>query len=127
MKTAIRRVTLALIFGIISISAPLGLADGIWQDLETGIAVQFHQVNAQNCTWDFKNTTASKTLQSMTFSYTHTAPTPGGVYNPYDTKTDKDILPYPLKAGQVVGGWAAFIAPGSCNRVTINVINREWK
>jgi hypothetical protein len=128
MKTPFRRFALLAI--VLFAAASVGSAradDGPWQYLEAGISVHFHQVNPQNCTWDFKNTSTSQTLQSMTFTYTHPAPTKGGAYNPYDTKTDTDILPYPLKPGQVIGGWAAYLAPGSCTNVRINVTQREWK
>jgi hypothetical protein len=128
MTLPLRRLTLAIPLLLLAGSGPRAHADdGPWQYLEAGISVHFHQVNPQNCTWDFKNTSVSQTLQSMNFTVTYPAPTPGGAYNPYDTKTNKDLIPYPLKPGQVVGGWAAFLAPGSCANIRINVIQRQWR
>ena len=128
MKTLCRRFALSTLLLIAAIAARAQNAwTAPWQDLESGILVQFSQVNAQTCTWRFQNISYVTTLQSMTFTYTYPSPTPGGAYNPYDTKTDKDVLPSPLGPGQMVGGWAAFSAPANCTTVRINVLDRQWK
>lgn len=78
---------------------------GPWQVIGDGqVAVSFSQVNADTCTWQIKNT-GSNTLKTFEFSYTYTP-----ADNPYSQKTDKDILPYPLKPGASVGGWTAYSA-----------------
>jgi hypothetical protein len=122
------RIALAL---LLAASAAVAFAQNTrvdtWIDLETGVAVKFSQVNANICTWSFKNTSNSQTLQYMKFSVTHPDWQPGQVFNPYNTKTDKDNTPNPLKPGEVWGGWATYTAPGSCTYVTINVLDRTWK
>jgi hypothetical protein len=116
---------LALLFVIVGFTRPAS-AHAQWQPLESGISVEFHQVTPQVCTWDFQNTYVSLTLLSMKFTVTYPAPAQAGGYNPYNTKTDTDFLPYPLAPKAVVGGWAAFTAPGSCTNVRINVLDRKW-
>lgn len=78
---------------------------GPWQTIGDGmVAVSFSQVNNDTCTWKIKNT-GSTTLKTLEFSYTYVP-----ADSPYSQKTDKDILPYPLKPGAVVGGWTAYSA-----------------
>lgn len=98
-----------------------------WIELESGISVKFTQVNPDMCTWSFKNTNASSTLAYMKFAVTHPDWHPGQVFNPYSTKTDKDVMPNPLKPGEVWGGWATYSAPGSCAYVRIEVLDRTWR
>lgn len=98
--------------------------DGRWVVLEPGINVQFNQVNAQTCTWRFKNLSEVSTIQSMNFTITYPAPGQGGVYTP---KTDREVLPSPLGPGQMAGGWATYTAPANCISVRINILDRKWK
>jgi hypothetical protein len=78
---------------------------GPWQAIGDGqVAVSFSQVKNDMCTWQIKNT-GSKTLTTFEFSYTYVP-----VDSPYSRKTDKDILPYPLKPGAAVGGWTVYSA-----------------
>jgi hypothetical protein len=98
-----------------------------WMELETGISVKFTQVNGDMCTWSFKNTDTTSPLTYMKFAVTHPDWKPGQVFNPYSTKTDKDVMPNPLKPGEVWGGWATYSAPGSCAYVRIEVLDRTWR
>lgn len=98
-----------------------------WRPLEPGISLRFSLANQQTCTWAFRNDDSSRTLASMRFEFSYTSLKQAGAYNPYDKKTDKDILPYALKPGASVGGWTAYTAPADCNSVTIAVTSREWK
>ncbi|WP_263352718.1 hypothetical protein [Acidicapsa acidisoli] len=78
---------------------------GPWQSIGDGqVTVSFSQIKSDMCTWQIKNT-GSTTLKTFEFSYT---------YTPADSastqKTDKDILPYPLKPGAAIGGWTVYLA-----------------
>ncbi len=54
------------------------------------VAVSFSQVNNDTCTWKIKNT--------------------GSADNPTLQKNDKDVLPYPLRRGEEVGGLTVYPA-----------------
>ncbi len=113
-----RRVSRIAAAFLLAVSAAAALGQNTrvdsWIDLETGIAVKFTQVNSTMCTWSFKNTSNSQTLALMHFSVTYPDSKPGQVFNPYNTKTDKDNTPNPLKPGEVWGGWATYSAPALC-------------
>jgi hypothetical protein len=121
MKTLCRCFALPTLLLIAAIAARAQNAwTAPWQNLESGIMVQFSQVNARTCTWRFKNLSEVSTIQSMTFAYTYLA-------GPNNWQTAKDVLPSPLGPGQMVGGWAAFSAPANCTTVRINVLDRQWQ
>ena len=102
-------------------------AEDPWVWLEPGISVRKTQVTKETCTWGFRNDDTSRTLAAMRFDFPYTPLKQAGGYNPYDKTTNKDILPYPLKPGAVVGGWAAYTAPANCYYLTFTVTYREWK
>jgi hypothetical protein len=90
---------------------------GPWQVIGDGqVAVSFSQVNADTCTWQIKNT-GPNTLKTFEFSYTYVP-----VNSPYSQKTDKDILPYPLKPGASVGGWTTYSASTHRCPATLGVL-----
>lgn len=90
---------------------------GPWETIGDGqVAVSF-SVRSDICTWQIKNT-GSNTLKTFDFSYTYT---PGD--NPYLQKTDKDILPYPLKPGAAIGGWTVYSA--STRRCPVTLVTNK--
>lgn len=102
-KVGLRVLTTAL-YAVLS-SVPAYAAWGPWQTLGDGnVQVSFTQVNNDTCTWRIKNT-GLHTLARFDFSYTYVP-----VDSPDSQKTDKDILPYPLKPGASVGGWTVYSA-----------------
>jgi hypothetical protein len=96
-------------------------ADGKpWQAIGDGqVAVRFSQVKSDMCTWQIKNT-GSNILKTFEFNYTYVP-----VGSPYSKKTDKDILPYPLKPGASVGGWTIYSASTHHCPVTLGVLKLE--
>jgi hypothetical protein len=104
MKT-MKLYTLIVAF-CVSLSTVTAYAEwGPWQTIGDGqVEVSFSQVKSDMCTWQIKNT-GSNTLKTFEFSYTYVP-----VNSSYSQKTDKDILPYPLKPGAVIGGWTAYSA-----------------
>ena len=93
---------------------------GPWQAIGDGqIQVSFSQVKSDMCTWQIKNT-GSNTLKTFEFNYTYVP-----VDSPYSQKTDKDILPYPLKPGASVGGWTTYSASTYHCPVTLGVLKLE--
>jgi hypothetical protein len=125
------RPSMAALAFVLAVSAGVALGQNtrvdVWINLESGIAVKYTQVNADMCTWSFKNTSATQTLAYVRFATTHLDWKPGQVFNPYNTKTDRDVTPNPLKPGEVWGGWATYTAPGPCTYVTTQVLDRTWK
>jgi hypothetical protein len=105
----------------LSLSSAAAFADwGLWQVIGDGqVAVSFSQVNADTCTWQIKNT-GPNTLKTFEFSYTYVP-----VNSPYSQKTDKDILPYPLKPGASVGGWTTYSASTHRCPATLGVLKLE--
>jgi len=78
---------------------------GSWQTIGDGfVAVSFSQVRSDTCTWRIKNT-GSNTLRTLNFSYTYASAS-----SQSSQKTDHDTLPYPLKAGAMIGGWTVYSA-----------------
>jgi hypothetical protein len=66
-----------------------------------GVSVSFAAVDRTTYTWKFRND-GDNTIKYMEFTYSYVnAET--GLY-----QTDKDVLPVPLGAAKVFGGWAAF-------------------
>jgi hypothetical protein len=124
MKTLSRCIALCASLVLLAPAARPQGWNAPWQHLESGIDVQFNQVNAQTCTWRFKNLSGVSTIQSMNFTITYPAPGQGGVYT---QKTDKEVLPSPLGPGQMAGGWAAYTAPANCTTVRINILDRKWQ
>ena len=93
---------------------------GPWQSIgDEQVAVSFSQVKSDMCTWQIKNT-GSNTLKTFEFSYTYTP-----VDSPNSKKTDKDILPYPLKPGAAVGGWTVYSASTHHCPVTLVTLKLE--
>jgi len=96
---------LAGIFCAMFVAVSTNAEWGPWQTIGDGqVAVSFSQVKSDMCTWQIKNT-GSNTLKTFEFSYTYVP-----ADSPYSQKTDKDILPYPLKPGAAVGGWTVYSA-----------------
>lgn len=76
-----------------------------WQTIADGfVQVRFAQVSDDICTWRIRNT-GRTTLIRFDFSYTYTP-----VANPSVHLTKKDVLPFPLRPGGVVGGLAVYSA-----------------
>jgi hypothetical protein len=93
---------------------------GPWQAIGDGqVEVSFSQVKSDMCTWQIKNT-GSSTLRTFEFNYTYVP-----VDSPYSQKTDKDILPYPLKPGASVGGWTTYSASTHRCPATLGVLKLE--
>jgi hypothetical protein len=93
---------------------------GPWQAIGDGqVEVSFSQVKSDMCTWQIKNT-GSNTLKTFEFNYTYVP-----VDSPYSQKTDKDILPYPLKPGASVGGWTVYSASTRHCPATLGVLKLE--
>jgi len=79
---------------------------GPWQPINGSpdVAVSFSQVNTKTWTWAFRNNNQTRTIASFDFQYTYVDADSGL------TKTDKDVMPLPLKPGGTLGGWTAFTA-----------------
>jgi len=118
LKTRLRIVTamFCAVFSTFSSYAEWGR----WQTIGDGfVKVRFNQVNNATCTWRIRNN-GKTTLTRFDFSYT---------YLPADNltsqKTDKDVLPYPLKRGEEVGGPAVFSAYTHRCPATLDVLKLE--
>jgi hypothetical protein len=115
-KIKLRTLTAALCTVLFVVSAYAEW--GPWQTIGDGqVAVSFSQVKSDMCTWQIKNT-GSTTLKTFEFSYTYVP-----ADSPYTQKTDKDILPYPLKPGAAVGGWTAYSA--STHRCPVTLVTTK--
>jgi hypothetical protein len=100
-----RKIATSATLCLILFLSPAYADRGPWQSIGDGqVEVSFSQVKGDMCTWQIKNT-GSNTLKTFEFSYTYTP-----AENPSSQKTDKDILPYPLKPGAVIGGWTVYSA-----------------
>ncbi len=109
----------AAFYALLSI-VPAYAAWGPWQALGDGnVQVSFSQVNNDTCTWRIKNI-GSNTLARFDFSYTYVP-----ADSPSSEKTDKDILPYPLKPGASVGGWTVYSANTQHCPATLGVLKLE--
>lgn len=86
----------------------------------TGISIRFAQVNRTTCTWAFRNDSA-RTLSALTFKIDNINAETGAVEH------SSDLIPYPLRPGQSIGGWTTFSADADCNTVHITTTNVEWK
>ena len=103
-----------------TLSVPAHADWGPWQAIGDGqVEVSFSQVKSDMCTWQIKNT-GSNTLKTFEFNYTYVP-----VDSPYSQKTDKDILPYPLKPGASVGGWTTYSASTHRCPATLGVLKLE--
>jgi hypothetical protein len=93
---------------------------GPWQTIGDGfVKVRFNQVNNDTCTWRIRNS-GSTTLTRFDFSYKYSP-----VDNPVSQKTDKDVLPYPLRGGEEVGGLSIYSAYTHRCPATLDVLKLE--
>jgi len=93
---------------------------GPWQTIGDGfVKVRFNQVNNDTCTWRIRNNGAT-TLTRFDFSYTYLP-----ADNPTSQKTDKDVLPYPLKRGEEAGGSTVYSAYTHRCPATLDVLKLE--
>jgi hypothetical protein len=103
-----------------ALSAPAHAEWGPWQTIGDGqVAISFSQVRSDVCTWQIKNT-GPTTLKTLEFNYTYVP-----IDSPYSQKTDKDILPYPLKPGASVGGWTTYSASTHQCPATLGVLKLD--
>jgi hypothetical protein len=93
---------------------------GPWQSIGDGqVQVSFNQVKNDTCAWKIRNS-GSNTLKTFDFSYTYVP-----ADSPYSSKTDRDVLPYPLKPNAVIGGWTAYAANTHRCPVTLVTLKLE--
>jgi hypothetical protein len=90
-----------------------------WVPFGNSISIRFLQVNRDTCTWQFRNDT-NRTLTTLNFNIDNTDADTGA----QDHSTD--LLPYPLKPGQAIGGWAVFSANANCSTVRITATSIQW-
>jgi hypothetical protein len=83
------------------------------------VKVRFNQVNDNTCTWRIRNS-GSTTLTRFDFSYKY-APAD----NPSSERTEIDVLPYPLRRGEEVGGLAVYSANTYRCPTTLDVLKLE--
>lgn len=93
---------------------------GPWKTIGDGfVKVEFSQVDNDTCTWRIKNS-GSTTLTRFDFSYTFSP-----ADKPNSQETDKDVLPFPLKAGAMLGGGAVYSANTRRCPATLDVLKLE--
>jgi hypothetical protein len=93
---------------------------GPWQTIGDGfVKVRFNQVSSDTCTWRIRNS-GSTTLTRLDFSYKYSP-----AENPSSQRTEKDVLPYPLKRGEVVGGLTVYSAFTRKCPATLDVLKLE--
>jgi len=94
---------------------------GQWEPFgTTGISIRWSQVNRSTCTWAFRND-SNRTLKTLNFNITDINADTG------QAESSSDLLPYPLRPGQSVGGWTAFSASASCGTVRLSSTDIEWQ
>jgi len=94
---------------------------GNWERFgDTGISIRFSQVNATTCTWALRND-SGRTLKSFNFRINDINAESGRA------ESSTDLIPYPLRPGQAIGGWTAFSADAKCSEVSITSTGMEWQ
>jgi hypothetical protein len=94
---------------------------GSWERFgDTGISIRFAQVNRTTCTWAFRND-SSRVLKTLRFRIDDTNAETG------QSESSNDLIPFSLRPGQSVGGWAAFTAEAACGNVRITGTEIEWQ
>lgn len=114
-----RRILAAALCAVVS--AATAHADwGSWQTIGDGfVKVRFNQVNTDTCTWRIRNT-GTATITRFDFSYKYSP-----ADNPNSQKTEKDVLPYPLRRGEEVGGLTVYSANTRRCPATLDVLKLE--
>jgi hypothetical protein len=116
----IRAIYVVLVFAMLP---GLAHADewGPWRPFgSTGLSIRFAQVNRTMCTWAFRND-SSRTLSTFDFLIDDINAETG------QSEESPDLIPYTLRPGQSVGGWAAFSAEANCGTVRITSKQMQWK